>query len=372
VDLHIPAGTATRLESGGAAVGVTTDIDLETRNATTPDIGADEFAGNPAPANDIAASGFVVPADGSTIPTGSLTPEARFLNNGTATQTNVTVRFRIIDSAMVEVYNQTATIASIAPLQTLVVTFPMTTIASPGMYTMQASAELMGDADTSNDTINGSFTAIVPLGGTINVGTGETFTSLTNPGGIFEALNIAGLSSNVVINITSDLTGETGTVQLNEFASPFTVTIKPSGAARTISGSSSSTTGLVGFNAADRVTIDGSLSGGTDRSLTIQSANTASSGGGIYFASDGTNGATDNTVKNVNVWGGGATTGTLLGITFASNTFGGLGSKRRRCLDARSSGRTGRPAGAGGALGAQSRAGEVRARQTVASRDLRR
>ena len=35
VDLHIPAGTATRLESGGAAVGVTTDIDTEARNATT-------------------------------------------------------------------------------------------------------------------------------------------------------------------------------------------------------------------------------------------------------------------------------------------------------------------------------------------------
>lgn len=325
-DLHIPAGTATRLESGGAAVGVTTDIDAEMRNATTPDIGADEFAGNPPPANDLAAAAFVVPANGSIIPTGSLTPQARFINNGTATQTNVTVRFRIIDSSMMTIYNETAIIPSIAPLQVVTVTFPMTTISNPGAYTMQASVELAGDQDTSNDTISGTFNTVVPISGTVSVGTGQTYTSLTNPGGIFDALNIAGISSNVVINITSDLTAETGAVQLNEFASPFTITIKPSGAARTVSGTSSATTGLIGFNAADRVTIDGSLSGGTDRSLTVQSGNTATTGGGIYFASVGTNGSTDNTVKNVNVWGAGATTGTLLGITFASNTFGALGS----------------------------------------------
>jgi len=35
----------TQLESGGAAIGVATDIDGEARNASTPDIGADEFAG---------------------------------------------------------------------------------------------------------------------------------------------------------------------------------------------------------------------------------------------------------------------------------------------------------------------------------------
>ncbi|MEO8168838.1 MAG: hypothetical protein ABI623_11355, partial [bacterium] len=45
-DLHMQTTVATQLESGGAPVaGITTDIDGGARNATTPDIGADEFAG---------------------------------------------------------------------------------------------------------------------------------------------------------------------------------------------------------------------------------------------------------------------------------------------------------------------------------------
>ena len=100
----------------------------------------------------------------------------------------------------------------------------------------------------------------MPTGGTINVGTGQTFTSLTNPGGVFEAINTSGATSNITINVTSDLTAETGAVALNEIAGGFSVTIRPSGAARTISGSSTATA-LIRINDADNVTIDGSLSG---------------------------------------------------------------------------------------------------------------
>ncbi len=46
LDFHIPDGTITLLESGGTPISlVTTDIDGQLRNASTPDIGADEFAG---------------------------------------------------------------------------------------------------------------------------------------------------------------------------------------------------------------------------------------------------------------------------------------------------------------------------------------
>jgi hypothetical protein len=45
-DLHIPAATVTLLESGGATVGVATDIDGDSRpNGFAPDMGADEFVG---------------------------------------------------------------------------------------------------------------------------------------------------------------------------------------------------------------------------------------------------------------------------------------------------------------------------------------
>jgi hypothetical protein len=329
VDLHIPAGTATRLESGGAAVGVTTDIDLEARNATTPDIGADEFAGNPAPANDIAAASFANPVNGSTIPTGGLTPQARFLNNGTAVQTNVTVRFRILDSSMAEIYNQTATIATINPLQVVTVSFPATTISTPGTYTMIASSELAGDANPANDSINGTFNAVAPVGGTVTVGTGGDYTSLTNPGGLFQALNTAGIAGNTTINIISDLTGETGAVALNQVAESgaggYTITFKPSGAARTITGTSATSNGIINLNGADRIVFDGSLSGGNDRSLTLTNLQTGTSTIFWIKSASASNGANNNTIKNMIINGTGNTTAqTTAGILAGSGvTIGG-------------------------------------------------
>lgn len=329
VDLHIPAGTATRLESGGAAVGVTNDIDFDTRNATTPDIGADEFAGNPAPANDIAAVGFVTPANGSTIQTGTFSPVARYNNNGTATQTNVPVRFRILNASNVEIYNQTATIATIAPLQNVDVTFPSANIPTAGTYTMIASVENPGDTNTANDSITGTFNTVAPIGGTINVGTGETYTSLTNAGGIFQALNTAGVSGNVTINITSDLTAETGAVVLNQLvesgAGNYTVTFKPSGAARVISGTAPANTGLITLNGADRIVFDGSLSGGNDRSLTITNNQTGTSTVVWIRSPNSSNGSNNNTFKNCIINGAtGATATTTAGIlTGSSVTIGG-------------------------------------------------
>src|SRR6185295_12507905 len=73
-DLHLNTGlTNTPLESGGAAVGVTSDIDGQVRpgpagsvngGATAPDLGADEFDGVPLLANDLAATAFIDPANG--------------------------------------------------------------------------------------------------------------------------------------------------------------------------------------------------------------------------------------------------------------------------------------------------------------------
>ncbi len=319
-DLHIPNGTVTRLESGGAAVGVTVDIDNETRNATTPDIGADEFAGTLPPANDIAATAIVVPANGGAVFNGStVTPQASFSNVGTATQSGVMVQFTITGPGGYT-YTDTQTIATITPGQTVTVTFAAApAFTMTGSYTTTATV-LTADANGANNTVTGNFTVNpVITGGAVNVGTGETYTSLTNPGGVFAAINAATVTSNITVNITSNLTGETGAVALNEIPGGFTVLIKPSGAARTVSGTSA--TSMIPFNGTDGVTIDGSLAAGTDRSLTVTNAG---GGGGIGFTT-GTNGAQGNTVKNVNVFGGSATA-TIIGISFGGNTFGSAGA----------------------------------------------
>jgi len=130
------------------------------------------------------------------------------------------------------------------------------------------------------------------------------FSSLTNAGGIFDALNTLGATGNITILITANLTGETGAVALNELAGGRTVTIKPDGAARTITGTGAHFT-LINLNGADNVTIDGSLSGGTDRSLTISDGNF----NGVVIQIFGTgNGANGNTVKNCIISGNSGTT----------------------------------------------------------------
>jgi hypothetical protein len=318
-DLHIPVGTPTRLESGGAPVGVTTDIDLETRNAATPDIGADEFAGNPPPANDIAAVSILVPVPNSTVTTGTtVSPQARFINVGSAVQTNVMVQFTITGPGGYN-YTDTQTIATINPGQPVVVTFAAApAFTTVGTYTMTATV-LTPDSNPANNQVTGSFQVRAPITGTVTVGTGGDYLSLTNPGGIFADLNLVGASGNVVINIISDLTAETGAVPLNQLAGGFSVTIKPSGAARIISGTAPANTGLIILNGADNVTIDGSLSGGTDRSLTITNNQTGLSTV-IWIRSAGAaNGANNNTIKNCIINGAtGANATTTAGILTGS------------------------------------------------------
>jgi hypothetical protein len=110
-----------------------------------------------------------------------------------------------------------------------------------------------------------------------------TYASLTLAGGAFEAINNATVTGNIEIQITGDLTSETGLNALNEFQSPYTLKIYPTGAIRSISGTS--TAALIKLNAADNVTIDGSIGGvGTDKSLTISNTNTATTSAVIWLA----------------------------------------------------------------------------------------
>ncbi len=317
-NLHIPNATATPIESAGAAVGVLTDIDGDTRpNGTAPDLGADEFAGVPPPANDIAAASIVSPVNASTIPTGTTpTPQATFTNVGSATQTNVGVSFTISGPGGYT-YTNPQIIATIAPFQSVTVTFAAApTLTTPGAYTMSASVTTP-DSNGANNTVNGGFNAAAPLSGVYTVGGGGNYPSLTNPGGLFEQLNLLGATANVTANITSDLTGETGAVALNQLPGGFGLTIKPSGAARTISGNGAAL-GMIRLFGADNVTIDGSLTGGTDRSLTITYGN---AGGTVIWigAASAANGASGNTVKNCIISGNAGTT-IIAGILAGSGT----------------------------------------------------
>ncbi|MGC4042131.1 MAG: Calx-beta domain-containing protein [Flavobacterium sp.] len=203
---------------------------------------------------------------------------------------------------------------------------------APKMISITTLADFIQDnAETINITLSnpvgttfvGPSTCVMtitdvlpPMNGTYTVGTGGNFPSLTNAGGIFQAINnrVDGVSGPITINIISDLSGETGNIALNEIAGGHAVLIQPFGGARTVTGALSTTAnlGLIRFEGTDNVTINGSLVGaevascqiGGDaslRQLTIVN-NSVGTTTAILFNSS-TSGAYNNSIKNVNLVG---------------------------------------------------------------------
>jgi trimeric autotransporter adhesin len=332
-DLHLQAGSPAI--NVAANVGVTKDFDNKTRpgNNALFDIGADERDGIPQPTNDVQATAFINPTNGGSKGVGvSFSPQVSFTNNGLNNQTNVTVRYTILNASSTQVYNQTFVIPVLNSEASTTVTFPSITLSVTGTYSIIAKAELVGDVVITNDQITGSLTVPPPLSGSYTVGSGGNYASLTNDLGIFDALINIGVSGNITINIISDLTNETGTFALNENAGGFSVLIRPSGGARTITGSN--TSALIRLNDADRVTIDGSINGSvvapcvvggdsTLRQLTIQNTNAGSSAC-VLSISSVVNGATNNVIRNVKILGQSSTT-TLLGISMGGDIPGSSG-----------------------------------------------
>lgn len=112
---------------------------------------------------------------------------------------------------------------------------------------------------TSPDYIYSFLYNQAPVNGTYTVGTGGNFASLTQPGGLFAAINSSVVTGNISVTIISNL-DETGEIALKQWretgAGNYTLTIKPSSTAmRTIYNSTTSPISILG---ADRLVIDGS------------------------------------------------------------------------------------------------------------------
>ncbi|HMS99282.1 MAG TPA: BNR-repeat neuraminidase N-terminal domain-containing protein [Saprospiraceae bacterium] len=320
-DLHINTSLTTIVEGKGTPLAsVTTDIDNETRNALTPDLGADEGNFIAILGNDVQATAFDDPINGGSKPTGiAFTPMASFTNNGTNTQTNIPVRYRVLNSSMVEIYNEIGTIASLVSGASFTHTFPPLTLTTGGTYTIFAKAELVGDELTSNDEITGTLIGDVPLCGTYAVGSSQPvgFQNLTQA---FSKINALGVSCAVVFELQSDYTsvGETLPLTLSNIpgiSSANTFTLKPaSGVNSTISGSINSNVIIKVLS--DYVTIDGSNNNTTSRNLNI--TNTGTTGPSVVLiGSIGTAPRINVTLKNCNITNG-LNTSTAVAVTDAT------------------------------------------------------
>ncbi len=319
-DLHMMPGAPTVLEAHGTPLAaVATDLDGDARNVSTPDIGADEGSFTAWFTTDLAGTGFVEPTNGSTRGAGvPFTPQATFTNGGTATLTNTTVRYRILDPSSVEIYNQIATIASVGPAVSTTVSFPATTFPAAGTYTLIANAEAAGDQASGNDQVTGSVTVLAALAGPYNIGVGGDFTTIT---AALAQLALVGASGAVEFQLTdASYPSETFPITVQPFAGASasrTLTIHPKAG---VSTSLSSIGTVFKINGADFVTLDGSNNGTASRNLTLTTTLSGSVAGVWVSSPTASNPATNNTIKNVIVRGS-ASTGSLMGIYSGGSTI---------------------------------------------------
>jgi len=174
----------------------------------------------------------------------------------------------------------------------------------------------------------GDFTLIgVAVSATVTVGTGGTYPTLTGACGLFNSLNQAVLSGNVVATVISDIT-EPGTFALNQWmetgAGNYTLTIQSDGDVRALTGNyngaATATAGLIRFNGADRVTISGGS--GTERNLILRNINAGTNAGVIQFQND----ASDNQINNCSLEGAHNNNATAGVIFIGSGLTGGTGN----------------------------------------------
>ncbi len=365
-NLHIDTTVVTQLEGGGTPIttpiAITTDFDNQTRNAVTPDIGADEFVGQ---GGDLTAPQINYTALTHTTSTTNRTLSAVAIVDGSGVNVTPGTAPRIYfkrttdnntfvdNSSGTNGWKYVQTSGTVSPydftinysllydgsgaqpgdtIQYFVVAQDLATVPNVGILSgtfaaMPVSVNLTAAAFPITGTIN-SYRIQYILNGTITVGTGGSYNTLTGQGGLFNIMNENIVAGNLTVQVISDLV-EPGTFALDQWvesgAGSYSVAIKPNSALlRTISGSSSN--GLIRLNGSDRVTIDGRF-GGTGNYLFIQNTNTATSTAAIQVSSLGAGlGATDITIRNCNVKAGTDSSASTFGIFFGGASVSTSGS----------------------------------------------
>ncbi len=361
-DLHLNMGlTPTQLESGGIVInGYTTDIDGDTRpgpipsfngGAWAPDFGADEFDGVPNDltpplitynlllgsscytSRDLTANIF----DGLGLNTSpGLKPRVYYrkttnLNTIPATNDNTTDGWKYAEASnSISPFNFTIDysitfggVASGDVIEYFVVaqdTAPTPNVGiNSGTFASTPLSVNLTTANLPTGTIN-SYSLLTGLSGLVTIGATGTYTTLTDAGGLFAAINTNGLSGNLIAEILDANITETGLNALNSVqygcASSNSLTIRPaSGVTTLLSGSNANA--LIDLNSADYVTIDGSNNGGSSKDMTIRNTGT---GAAIRLI----NGATYDTVRSCIVESQNASTNG--GTIFFSTSTGTTGN----------------------------------------------
>ncbi|WP_347066136.1 T9SS type A sorting domain-containing protein [Flavobacterium sp. WV_118_3] len=332
--LHINTTVPTQIENGGTpVVGITDDFDGDVRNATTPDIGADEFAGVPMDltppviAHTVLANVCTVGTrnitatitDASGVPTsGAGLPVAYWrINAGTYTAATATslgagqYQFAIGTGAVIG-----DTVSYYFVAQDNAGTPNVTALPAPGAASFTINPPAAGTPPTTPF----SYSLTAPLNGVYTVGVGGAYTTITAAVADYNTRCLSGPVTFSLIDATYP--AETFPITINSNADASAVnrlTIVPAtGVTPTITGSNATT--IFKLFGADYVTFDGSNNGTTTRDLTI--ANTNAGGVIVWVASvDASNGATNSIFRNIKFVGNASTT-TVAGLVVSGSTLG--------------------------------------------------
>ncbi|RYE11274.1 MAG: hypothetical protein EOP51_32935, partial [Sphingobacteriales bacterium] len=149
-----------------------------------------------------------------------------------------------------------------------------------------------------------------------------TYTNLTNA---FAAINGGTHTGSITVQITASFS-EAVTASLNASgsgsASYTAVVIKPAAATTPTITNTADNTASIKLNGADNVTIDGSNNGTTSRDLIFVNSNSSGSGAAcnIWLASNGTDGASNNVVKNCQILGSNGLGAAYMGVGVYSSS----------------------------------------------------
>jgi hypothetical protein len=333
-NLHLQTTISTQCESGGMVIStpnITDDYDANPRypnagyptNGTNPpvapDLGADEFGGIPLDitppnivytpflntsglgARTLSASIF----DGGGVPTAGIGLPVLYWKINSGSYSPVTATY-VSGSTYTFTFGAGAVLGDVVSYYVVAqdIVSPVPNVGA------NPSAGASGftynpPACSTPPTSPNLYTIVTGLAGTYPVGAGQTYPTIT---AAIADLNFREVIAPVTFELwDATYPSETFPLIIYPYAgmnAARPVTFKPkAGVTSTVSGSS--TTGILVVYGADNISINGSNSGGTDRSLTWENTNSAANTYVIGIFNNGVKGAQNTTIKNCVVKAGG-------------------------------------------------------------------
>ncbi len=326
--LHINGATPTQIESGGTAVaGITDDVDGDTRNASTPDIGADEgiftLLDLVAPAITYTPLTFTCGTDARTL-TATITDPSGVPTSGAG----LPVLYWKVNSGAYTAATGTwvsgnnyeftfgAGVVTNDVVSYYIVAQDNASTPNVGAYPSAGAAGFTANppAATTAPSTPSTYTISMVLNGTYTVGAGQTYTTLT---AAINAYNTSCIGGPVVFSLTDATYSAAETFPLvinnNAYASATnTLTIRPAaGVTAGISGAVAS--GQVLKILGKYVIIDGSNNGTASRDLTITNTS-ATTPQVVLIGSTGTTAISHVTLKNT-IWINGVNTSSAIVVS---------------------------------------------------------